>query len=394
MENTKIWNRVYTCAFVANFAHQVAQYMVSPLVAGYAGRLGATAVIIGIISGLFYGVAFAARPFSGPAITKLNKKYIMIAAYAIGFLVNGSYALSSNLPLFIGARILHGVQFAFIGSLTLTIAGDSLPLNRMGSGVGLFGAGTAIAQAMAPGMGIYLRNWGDAAFGGNGGYTVVFSVAALIMLISIIPCAVMPYKPLSLEQKTELGAWYKSIIAKEAIPTSIVVVFVCFASILYTFFVESFAVEQGINNIGWFFTVYAIVLLISRPLSGRLFDKYGGKAVIYPGCVIFAVSFLVVGLGKSFTMVIIGAILAAIGYGTAQPSLQTICIKSVSSLRRGAASNTLYFGMDLGYWLGPSIGGFIVSSSSYATLYILTVIPIAIAVIVFTLSNRKIQVAE
>jgi MFS family permease len=379
---------MYLCAFIANFLHNTAQFTVSPLVAAYAGSLGATASVIGVISGLFYGVAFAVRPFSGPAITKLNKKHIMIAAYAVGILVNGGYALSGSLPVFVMARFLHGLQFAFIGSLTLTIASDSLPSEKMGSGLGIFGINTAVATAIAPGVGLFLREWGAARFGGNAGYTVVFAFAACCMALSIVPVLLMPYKPLTDKQRGEIGVWYKNIAAKEAFIPALVITFICFASILYTFYMESFAREQNIANIGLFFTVYALVLLCARPLSGRLLDKHGFAAVVYPALALFAASFVVVGLGKRFETCLIGAVLAAIGYGAAQPALQTMAIQSVDPLRRGVASNTAYFGMDLGYWLGPTVGGLIISGSSIAALYAAAVVPVAIAAVIFIFGQR------
>jgi MFS family permease len=83
---------MFTCAFIANFFLCISQFIVNPLVATYAGFLGASQVMIGVVAGLYFGVAFAARPFSGPAITKMNKKHIMIFAYTLGMIVNIGYA--------------------------------------------------------------------------------------------------------------------------------------------------------------------------------------------------------------------------------------------------------------------------------------------------------------
>ncbi|MDR2530350.1 MAG: MFS transporter, partial [Oscillospiraceae bacterium] len=156
--NSRIWNRMFTCAFLANFLLCIAQFLVNPLVVTYSKLLGADDVMTGVVTGLYFGVAFVARPFSGPAITKLNKKHIMLFAYIMGFVTNAVYALSGGIPTFVIARVLHGVQFAFIGSLNLTLASDSLPTEKMGSGIGLFGIGGAAATAFAPGLGMLIRD--------------------------------------------------------------------------------------------------------------------------------------------------------------------------------------------------------------------------------------------
>ena len=389
-KNSTIWNRAFTCAFIANFLLCTSQNMVNPLVATYAGYLGATQVMIGVISGLYYGIAFAARPVSGPLITKLNKKHIMLFAYTLGMIVNLGYAAAGGIPLFIVSRVLHGLQFAFIGSLNLTLASDSLPPEKMGSGLGLFGAGGATATAIAPSIGIALRAWGEAAFGSlRAGYTVVFLAAATCMLLALIPCLLMPYRQRSKEELASLGAWYKNIFAPEAVMPAVVIMFLSMAQILYTIYMEPYALARGNENIGLFFTVYAFALLAARPLSGRLVDKYGIARVLVPGLVIFGLSYVVVGFAGSLPVILVGAALAALGFGFAQPSMQVMIIQSVSPLRRGVPSNTNYFGIDFGYFIGPTLGGIAYAATgSYEKMFFLGTVPVLLALVIFLLGIK------
>jgi len=393
-----IWNKVYTCTFIANFLLAISLFMVNPLVANYAKLLGADEVMIGILSGLYFGVAFAARPFSGPAIAKLNKKHIMLFAYALGVLVNVGYAISSDIPLFMASRVLHGIEFAFVGSLNMTLASESLPAGKMGAGIGLFGIGGATANAIAPSIGMALRSWGEQTFGNlQLGYTVVYVVAAAFMLISIIPCILMPYKKPSREALSKLGAWYKNIFAKEALLPTTVITFMSVSVISYTIYMERFAETMGIGGIGLFFTVYAVALVASRPISGRLIDKYGAAKVFVPSAFLFILSFVIIGFSNSLGMVLVGAAVAAIGLGGSQPTIQTMCLLSVNPIRYGVASNTIYFGIDFGNFLGPVIAGIIInhygllngfSSSSgrtitFSPLYLAMIVPVLAALIIF-----------
>ena len=404
MENTTgqksltIWNKVYTCAFIANFLLCASLFMVNPLVANYAKLLGADEVLIGLLSGLYFGVAFAARPFSGPAIAMLNKKHIMLFAYTLGVAVNIGYALSGDIPVFMASRILHGFQFAFVGSLNMTLASESLPSGKMGSGLGLFGLGGAVANAIAPSIGLALRSWGEQTFGSlKQGYVVVYSVAAVCMLVSIIPCVLMPYKKPSREAISRLGAWYKNIFAKEALMPTIVVTFMSVSVISYTIYMERFAEARGIGNIGLFFAVYAAALIASRPISGWLIDKYGPTKVFIPSAVLFSLSFVIVGFSDSLGMILAGAAVAAIGLGGSQPTIQTMCVLSVSPLRYGVASNTNYFGIDFGFFLGPIIAGLIIDNYgflgsfelsdgygiTFSPLYLAMIAPVFLAIIIF-----------
>jgi len=388
MDNEKkstIWNRAFTCAFTANFLLCISQFLINPLVATYADYLGASQVMIGVISGLYYGISFVVRPVSGPLITKMNKKHLMFFANALGVVVNVGYALAGGIPLFIVSRILHGLQFAFIGSLNLTIASDSLPPEKMGSGIGFFGAGGAIATAVAPTIGMALRSWGENTFGSFGaGYTVVFLAAATSMLIALIPCALLPYQHRSKEELASLGAWYKNIFAPEALMPAVVIMFLSMAQIIYTIYMEPYALASGIENIGLFFTVNAFTMLATRPISGRLMDKYGIRAVFIPGVLILALSYVVVGLGNSLPVILVGSALAALGFGSAQPAVQVMGIQSVNPLRRGVASNTSYFGIDFGYFIGPALGGVAYAvTGSYDKMFLLGTIPVLLALVVF-----------
>jgi len=248
-------------------------------------------------------------------------------------------------------------------------------------------------MAIAPTIGIELRSWGEATFGNlRAGYTVVFLVAAAWMLIALIPCILMPYKHRSEAELTSLGVWYKNIIAPEALMPAVMLMFYSMAHMLYMVYIEPLAFDLGIQNVGLFFTVFAFVLLAARPLSGRLVDKFGIPMVLIPGTLIFAISYLFVGFGNSLGFFLIAAALAALGFGAAQPAVMVISIQAVSSVRSGVASNTNYFGIDLGNFVGPTFGGMVyAATASYSTMFLLGLIPVLMALLIFVIGFKSFQ---
>ena len=88
-----IWTRGFTCVLIANVCTSLAQFGVNTYVSTYMDFLGTGAVLTGLIAGLYYGVAFAMRPISGPAITILNKKKLMVIVYSSGVFIYLGYAL-------------------------------------------------------------------------------------------------------------------------------------------------------------------------------------------------------------------------------------------------------------------------------------------------------------
>ncbi len=388
-----IWNRNFICAVLANLLFVLAHYSVNTLVATYTTYLGTTPVIMGLITGLLLGVSLALKPITGPMITKIDKRKLLILIYALGGFVNLGYALFHNVPMFVGFRVLHGIQYGFAGSLVMTLAADSLPDEKMASGMGMFGIGAAVGTAFGPFIGTSLLAFGTNTFNNKDvGFTLVFLFAAIALTLAMIPSFILHPDAKTKADVASMGAWYKNIISIHAIPVTIVLLFVVTGNAVYGAYVINFANEQGIANISVFFLVMAGVLFVSRPLSGALIDRFGVAKVVIPGLILFALSFFLFGSSKTLGMTLVSAVIAAVGIGATQPALQAMCIQTEMPLKRGVASNTFYVGMDSGLFLGPVLGSLVYEQSNFADMFKWTVVPVVIALICFIIilpSYRK-----
>ena len=391
-----IWSRTFVLMMVCSMCMSLSQFIVNPLISTYAAFLGAGSALVGLLTGLYYGVSVLLRPFSGPAIVFLDKKKVLLFSYGMGLIVNACYAAFSSIPMFIVARALHGVQFSLMGSIAITIAGDSLPKEKMGSGLGIYSLGGAIATAIGPAVGITLRSWGESRFGEAGGFKSMFYAAVIFSAIATIPCLFIQPKKHSKEEIAASGAWYKNIVAAPSVPSATCNLFFAMAYSLFSAYMIPYAAERGFSGISVFFTIYAVGLLVSRPASGKLTDRFGAVTVLYLAGVIFALAFVVLWRASSIGWVYFSAVLAALGYGGANPAFHTICLQSMPGARRGVASNTNFFGIDSGQFLGPTIGGFVISrlintGHAYSLMYLLCgTIPLALALLVLTLSKDYI----
>ena len=382
-----IWNRTFICCLLANVFLYLGQNIVNPLVTTYAAYIGAGASIIGMISGLYFGVSFAMRPISGPMVTVMDKKKLMIFAFALGVVVNLGYAASRSVGLFVASRVIHGVQFSLIGSLGLTVASDSLPKEKMGSGIGIFGLSGIVGTAFGPSLGLALRELGEQALGEGGGFLLTFLVAALLSGVSVIPCLLIAPQPKPDRSAAALGPWYKNIVAVDAIPAAAVTAILSTSSILANSFMVPYAVQYGLSGIGLYFTVNAVASLISRPFTGRLLDKMGPAVVFYPGAAMMGVALLLIGLVHTMPAILLSGALTGIGWGTVSPLLQSMALQVVPPSRRGVASNTSYLGFDLGLFVGPTLAGLIVAQTgSYGAMFTAGAVPILLGIVVFALT--------
>lgn len=383
-----IWSKNYICALLANAFLAMSHNAVNTLVSSYATFLGAGAKMMGLLTGLFFGVALAMRPFAGPITTRVDKRKLMIFVYMLGSLVNVGYACFHSITAFVIFRFFNGVQYALVGSLCTTIAGDSLPAEKMASGLGVFGVGGAVATSIAPSIGIWLRSYGEQVKSLDFGYTLVFLFGALCLAASLIPCFLLNPDKKTAEDLQAAGKWYTNIASRHAVGPAVVMMFLVIAYSQYSSYMVPFGESVGIENVGVFFTVLACVLLASRPLSGTLTDRLGLGKVLLPSIVIFSISFFVVSASTKLGMTLVGAVIAAIGYGAANPATQSMCMQCETPVRRAVASNTLYIGIDLGYFLGPLIGGFIKEYAEYKQVIRFGFIPTLVAGIVLCFSLK------
>lgn len=387
--NTKspvtIWNRNFICILSTAFMLGIAHFSVNPLVASYAVHLGASAFIMGLLSGLFFGVALSMRPVSGPVITKFDKRKLMMLVFLIGGVANIGYALFDNISAFIAFRLLHGLQYALVGSLTMTLAGDNLPMEKMASGMGIYGLSGSIAMAIGPTIGMHVLNFGTYLKNESFGFTCVFLFSMIILFLGVIPSYMLSPDKKTKEDILNTGAWYKNIASVHTVPLAIVMFFIFMGWSLYNVYIVEYAKELDIPGISSFYTVLALVLLLSRPASGLLTDRFGLAKVLLPSLLVFAASFIIIGFSRSIGSMLAGAAVAAAGFGSFQPALYSMCILSETPLKRSVASNTLYMGIDIGLFIGPILGSIVFEMYDYSTMFKAASWMIIMASIVFIL---------
>ena len=395
---SKIWNPVFVNAFVTNILLHLGIYMMNTLSAKYADHivlnlavtnpeyLETATTIVGMISGMFAATALIFKVVSGPMIDTFNRKHILVGASVLLMLSFAGYAISTTIPMLVVFRLLTGTAMAFINTVCLAIASQSLPSEKMASGIGYFALGTAVSQALAPTLGLEMVE----AFG----YQNAFIILAAVMGISAIYTSTMKFE-FTRTKKFKLSL--NSIIAKEALlPAMLMLLLVTTYSTINAFLVL-YAESMNIENVGIYFTVYALTMLLSRPLLGKAADRFGIVAVCIPSMLMFALSFYLISITDSLWMLIVTALISAFGYGGFFPCLQALAMKSVPPERRGSAGSTCYIGSDAANLIGPILAGAVVDfysdgkaagTADYVHMWRFMILPIA-AAFIFTVIFRK-----
>lgn len=377
----KIWNPAFISVFAANGMMYLGQWMCNSIISKYTNYLGATATTIGFVSSAFAYTALLVKFVAAPTIDTFNKKWIAflsIAAMAIAF---AGYSIAWSIPVLIAFRFLQGCCQGFTATCCLALATDTLPHDKIGSGIGFFTLAQAICQAAGPTLGLHLMT--------RYGYHVTFLVAA---------CCTFTGAILTLTIRTNYVRTKKfhlsigSVIAREALIPAIILFFF---SMTYSN-INSFLVLYGedrrmdTTQIGMFFTVYALTLLVSRPFVGKLTDKYGYVPILLPAMTLFGISFFIISISTKVWMLLVAAFINAFGFGASQPAVQALCMKLVPNYKRGAGSSTSYLGNDGGQLVGPLVAGSVIESAGYATMWRVMIIPILCAMVTVILFRKTI----
>jgi MFS family permease len=383
-----IWTRPFVTIFAINFVINMSQFMVNALVPKLADSFGATAAVVGTVTGLFAATSLMIRPFVGAATTRVRGTHLLAVTTTVLLLAFLCYAVAPSVEVIVIGRLLQGFGMGLLAPVTLAMASDALPEGKMASGIGIFSLGQAVGMAAGPAAGLWLQ--------GVIGYGWTFVVGAVAMAAVAGMALLLHSEPPAPAADRPRG--WRSFIAVEALVPAAVIFFFSGAYSVVHSFVILYGEAVGVRSIGLFFTAYALALLISRPLAGPFADRHGPAAVIVPGAVVFGVAFVLIGTARSLPAFLVAGAVSAFGYGICQPAVQALSLMSVDRGRRGIASNTSYMGVDLSFLVMPMIAGRLVSSfeaggasatTAYSRMFLVMLVPIALGLVVFLVLGRR-----
>lgn len=378
---TTLWNRPFIMLLIMSTFINSASQMVTPLVSKYAVSLGAPLTLAATISSLMSFAALFLRPVAGLFSDHYNRKLIVLISNILIVICMLLMAVTKSVPMMVAVRLLHGVAFSFNGVALMAFNTVFIPKDRLGEGMGWMALGNTLAQALGPNMGIILVEMG--------GYMLCFSVAAGICMAGIAVVFMMPYRMERTGQSAK-KLDIRSLVAVEILPFAAVLCLFACGSGLVSSLLVLYGDDRGIAGIGLFFTAYSVMMILVRPLAGRLIDKKGLSAVLYPAIAAFALCFLLLGSTTSIVVVILAGVLKAVGQGSGVPALQSTGLKIMGREKAGVVSSTCFIGQDIGNTIAPMIGGFVAQYFGYGVLFNgFSVVFLIGACLIYRVTSRK-----
>jgi MFS family permease len=182
----------------------------------------------------------------------------------------------------------------------------------------------------------------------------------------------------------------KDLIEISALRISLVSFFFALVYASIVSFVSVYAKELQLTEIAsYFFIVYVIALIISRPFTGKWFDQYGANVIMIPSIISFAIGMFLLSQAEGAFLFLFSAAFIGLGWGTIFPSAQTIAIQVAPPERKGVATATFLSTMDSGIGIGSVIVGIVGAQIGYSSLYFYGSIMVLAGLIVYYFLHGK-----
>lgn len=356
-------------------------YMLPATLPAHVKLIGGSNFEASLVIGLFSIMSLIARIISGTVVDAIGERRLIFAGIAIIAATTLAFIWVPIKGILI-LRSLQGIGWGLSTAAIATAVYKIVPEARRGEGSGYYVLTVILSLSLTPLVGILLMD--------SFRFPVLLSTSALITFASVLllrkalselPPAPPVRRAISLRNVFEPGALIPSLLCfiNSAPLCGIMAYLVLFGR------------EQGINHLWVFFIGYTLMILLTRPYIGRLFDRKGHTLIILPGCAAMMLGLLVLSQTRSLPMLVVASLLYGLGYGAVHPSLQTWAVNRCPPDRKAAANGLFMSAIDLGYIVGAISLGHLAGLTGYADMYLYSIAALVIFVAVYLVDLAKTQ---
>lgn len=376
---TPLWTKSFLLCLANNlflFIFYFAQTTILPIY--ILKELGGSVTQAGLTLTLFMVSAILIRPFSGLIIEKLGQRRTLIISATMFCFIAFSYLFISNMTNLYILRLIHGVWFSILTTVCVPVVNQFISDSRRGEGMGYYAMSMNLGIVLGPLIGLSLIPYLS--------YTMVTAVLVAMIFIGYIFCFLIPVQevkqPDSEAEKTKLGL--SDFVERKSLTIALMAMMISFSYASIMSFIAPFASSIHLMQYaGLFFVVFAISMMSLRPITGKIYDLKGPQYVIYPAVLTFSLGLLVLSQIHTLTGFMLAAVLIGLGFGSAQPCLQTLAIQRAPMHRIGYATSTFYTCYDIGIAIGSLVVGMMITKQSFSFAFIICAALTALSLLYF-----------
>lgn len=376
MQAERIFRKEFSQIWLVNFLIFMSFQILIPTIPVFVSRIFHNDAIVGVVVGVYTFSAVLLRPIAGELMEHPGAKTITVLGLLLFGALSICYGFTSSLLVFFLIRVGHGALWGISTTVTSAVAADVIPATRRVEGMGYFTLSQNMTMAVGPGLGMYIISHFtfDELFFGSFAFGVL---AALTMLSAEAP------------KRTGVsrGGILNHLLEKEVLTPSLILFCATMIQGAIIPFLPLYAGDKGVEGyLGLYFSLFATVLVLTRPFVGRLADRKGIYGVSLAGLISSLLALLLLYRLDSLSGLLASAVCWGLGFGAIHPLMQAAAIQ-LAPHNKARATATLWTFFDLGIGIGAILAGFVAKYGGYGTIYLaFTVFPLA-AMVLLTLKR-------
>lgn len=357
----RLFERDFITICTINLLAFLSIYLIVPILPVYLEEQGYSNAVVGALMAMFT-IAALLRPLFGRIADKRGRKIVLMWGT---FLLGGStflYAVfASALPLFI-VRFANGIGLAAFHTAAYAVIGDLAPSTRRLQAIAFFYMSVDLGIASAPIIANTMRN----AWGYTSVYILAGCLAAAAFLVSLAVRETRGYA--REEESAGRRPRIRLTPLQKAIFTNTMGFTLTFGA-LQTFIVLS-SEARGVNQGEWFFTIFALTLIVFRLGVGRKADRLPRLPLIVASALTTLTGLAVIALAGNFALIMLGSFVYALGFAYLPTTLSALLLDHTPVSDRGAALGIFMAVFDLGIGLGGIALGPLADLWNYTAMYL------------------------
>jgi MFS family permease len=331
-------------------------------------------------AGLFLGILTYASALSAPVTGTLSdrigaRRVLIVASVAIT-LFSIAYALIPDYRVMLALVFVHGVFWSGLLTASAAYMTNILPESRRAEGIAYWGLSTIAAIAVAPSIGFWVFQFGWPA--------LCLETAALNAIMAAIAWS-LPSQTIA---AVPAGGRSGRLIEWRVLVLSFTLFLYSFGYGGITSFTALYADANGTTPKGIYLTALAVIILVTRPFSGRLGDRFGYRRVFLPCLVLITIGLACLVFGGTRFWLVTSAMIFGAGFGTAYPVFASYVMRHIGPERRGAAFGAILACFDTGIGTGSTSMGWIIGRYGFASAFGTAAVLSALALPYFLFADR------
>jgi multidrug resistance protein len=352
---------------------QIGFGFVTPVFPVYITDLGMGGIELGALAASFALTRILLAGPLGGLSDRIGRKKVLVYSL-LGFaLSNMMYALAQDAVVMIIARAIEGaVSAGFFPAANAFVSDMTTPKNR-GTAMGYLSTGNMVGFVVGPVVGGVLAEFL--------GIRLPFVIAALVSLLTMVILYILVQEPI--KKTTEDGRRHPKVSFKEILSQA----YVAYGALGVAMFANMFAIgvlevafmldavaRFGIGplEIGGFFGVIGIFMIIGNIGFGKLSDIKGRKWLIVIGAIIGTISMLMFATATDTSAFYLAGAVLSLGMSMRGPAIQAMIADLTNPQAFGSVMGLFGAISNSAYVVSPTMSGYLfdLNGNAISSLFI------------------------